>query len=125
MVGVEDHRTWFGNGLHYIRFMREGTSGISPTLSPELFTVLKKPHDRMGSYYELNIFIMNPDTNQNVCKSGCGCAHHWVGAVAVLLIGVSFLVAAFSPAWASANSYAWPILLIIAAAGKLCRCCRK
>ena len=48
-----------------------------------------------------------------------------VGAVAVILIGVAFLLNAFNVLSWSATSIIWPILLIIAAAGKLCRCCCK
>lgn len=69
---------------------------------------------------------MNPDNNANTCHScSCGCAHHWIGAVAIILIGVSFLLTAFGVYSESVNSIVWPILLIIAAAGKLCRCCCK
>ena len=46
-----------------------------------------------------------------------------VGPIAIILIGVAFLLNAFTIVSSYAVSIAWPILLIIAAAGKLCRCC--
>jgi hypothetical protein len=68
---------------------------------------------------------MNPQENSNTCGTGCGCNHHSVGAIAVILIAVSFLLTTFGVYSAYANSIIWPVLLIIAAAGKLCRCCKK
>ena len=68
---------------------------------------------------------MNSQENSQVCGTGCGCSHHKVGAIAVILIGVSFLLTAFGVYSESVNSIVWPILLIIAASGKLCRCCKK
>ena len=68
---------------------------------------------------------MNPENNGKVCGPGCRCAHHTVGAVAIILIGVAFLLEALNVLTVSATSIIWPILLIIAAAGKLCKCCSK
>ncbi|HEX7724332.1 MAG TPA: hypothetical protein VF438_01175 [Candidatus Paceibacterota bacterium] len=68
---------------------------------------------------------MNPQENSKTCCTGCGCGHHAVGAIAVILIGVSFLLATFHVYSEYVNGIIWPILLIIAAAGKLCRCCCK
>lgn len=65
---------------------------------------------------------MDQSNNGNVCSS-CKCGHHWVGPIAVILIGVAFLLEAFGVWGSSVTAIVWPILLIIAAAGKLCRCC--
>lgn len=60
-----------------------------------------------------------------MCETGCRCGHHTIGAVAVILIGVAFLLQTFGVFSAYVTSIIWPILLIIAAAGKLCKCCKK
>ena len=68
---------------------------------------------------------MDQPNNGNTCGTGCGCGHHRVGAIAVILIGVAFLLEALGVLTANATGIIWPILLIIAAAGKLCKCCGK
>jgi K+ transporter len=57
----------------------------------------------------------------NVCK----CPHHKVMPLAVLLIGVVFLLQAMGTVSAMFVMYAWPILLIVAVLPKLggCKCC--
>lgn len=71
---------------------------------------------------------MNPNNDTNngakVCDHcGCGCKHHVVGPIAIILIGVAVLLETFGVLSAYATNVIWPILLIIAASGKLCRCC--
>jgi len=69
---------------------------------------------------------MNPENNNGkTCGTGCGCNHHMVGGVAIILIGVAFLLETFGVLSAYATGIIWPILLIIYASGKLCRCCKK
>lgn len=73
---------------------------------------------------------MDTNTNNNAgscatCSgAGCGCGHHIVAPVAVILIGVSALLNVFGILTDNIHSIAWPILLIIAAGGKLCKCCK-
>ena len=68
---------------------------------------------------------MDSNNNGGTCEMRCGCGHHYVRPIAIILIGVAFLCQAFG--WLSMQvvAVAWPILLIIAACTKLCKCCKK
>lgn len=72
-----------------------------------------------------NIMDQNNNNSMHVCdSSGCRCTHHIVAPIAAILIGVAFILQAAGWLSPAVVSYAWPVLLIIAAAGKLCKCCR-
>lgn len=80
---------------------------------------------------ENNSKIMNPENNDKVCEGGghcggcCKCMHHSVAPIAVMLIGVAFLLQAFGVLQSNIVSMAWPVLLIVAASTKMCKCCGK
>lgn len=66
---------------------------------------------------------MNPQEAPKTC-SDCVCKCHKCAPVCIVLIGVAFLLQALG--WLSEGvvSYAWPILLILFGAGKMCKCCK-
>lgn len=67
---------------------------------------------------------MNENNTNNTCGGACGCGHHKVGPIAIILIGVAALLMAFNVLITPyVFGIVWPILLIVAAAGKLCKCC--
>lgn len=71
---------------------------------------------------------MNPNDNKNTCDCvGCGggCRCHLVAPIAVILIGIAFLLETFNVLSSNTVSIVWPILLIIAASTKMCGCCKK
>jgi len=70
-------------------------------------------------------------THSHQCQCGagkkCKCPHHKVAPIAIGLIGVVFLLEAFSIISPEITAIVWPILLIIAAGtkafGRRCSCC--
>ncbi len=67
------------------------------------------------------------DMGQGMSGKMCGCPHHKVGAGAVTLIGLLFLLNAMGSLDAASLSYAWPVLLMVAGLTKMfgggCKCC--
>lgn len=63
--------------------------------------------------------------DQKVCK----CPHHKVGPIVVILFAIAFLLGDFGTISWQVFNITWPILLIIAAASKMCgcgcKCCSK
>lgn len=59
----------------------------------------------------------------NVCR----CPHHKVMPVAIMLIGVTFILANLGVVDGMFVAWAWPVLLIIAFLPKLggCKCCAR
>ncbi len=68
---------------------------------------------------------MNHMNNASHCK----CSHHKVGAVLIVLFGLTFLLGAMGVVSGMFVSYAWPILLIVLGLTKLmggsCGCYAK
>lgn len=58
------------------------------------------------------------------CAMSCKCCCNIVAPVAVILIGVSALLNVFGAYDAYVHDIVWPVLLMVAAASKLCNCCR-
>jgi hypothetical protein len=60
-------------------------------------------------------------------KGCCGCMHHKLPMIMVLLVGVVFLAKAYGWVSASVVDIAWPIFVIVGALTKLmgskCKCC--
>lgn len=58
----------------------------------------------------------------------CGCPHHKVGPLLIVLIGITFLLGALGYVSAGAVAVTWPILLILIGAMKMskgmCGCCK-
>jgi hypothetical protein len=67
------------------------------------------------------------DMNQPGGSMGCKCPHHKVMPVAIILIGLAFLLETFNILSASSVAIIWPVLLIIIGAVKLggCKCCKQ
>lgn len=57
----------------------------------------------------------------------CKCPHHKVLGIALILIGLAFLLQDFGVLAASVVAIIWPILVIIVGAVKLggCKCCSR
>ena len=66
---------------------------------------------------------MNP--NNEGAKVCCKCGHHKIAPVAVMLFGFSFLLVNINVLSWYDFGIIWPLLLIAAASGKLCRCCHQ
>ena len=68
---------------------------------------------------------MNPDNNSGkVCGGDCKCKHHVVVPVAIMLIGVTFLLQALNILVdAHTAAIVWPVLLIVIGCTKMCKCC--
>jgi hypothetical protein len=58
---------------------------------------------------------------------GCKCPHHKVTPVAIILIGLAFLLGDWNILTMGAVALIWPVLLIIIGLVKLggCKCCKK
>ena len=67
--------------------------------------------------------------NKDMSMGGktCGCGHHKVLPILVILFGLDFLLASFSVVSMGFLGMTWPILVIIAGIVKLvkCGCCMK
>jgi hypothetical protein len=57
----------------------------------------------------------------------CGCPHHKVVPLCIILIGLAFLLQALGTLTASFVAMAWPVLLIVIGVMKMtkgmCKCC--
>ncbi len=65
---------------------------------------------------------MNPNEAPKTC---CPCKHHVIGPLAIILIGVAFLLSNLGVITGSVVGIIWPILVIIWGVGKMCKCCGK
>lgn len=58
----------------------------------------------------------------------CRCPHHMMGAIFVVLFGLTFLLQAMNVLSVGAVSYIWPSILILAGVSKMCAgmcsCCK-
>ncbi|MDE2037707.1 MAG: hypothetical protein KGI69_00575 [Patescibacteria group bacterium] len=63
----------------------------------------------------------NNTNGSNTCS--CKCGHHKLMPIAVMLIALDILLANFGVYSWYVATIIWPILLIVAASGKLCKCC--
>ena len=58
----------------------------------------------------------------------CGCAHHQMGPLLIVLIGVTFLLGALGYVSSAMVAVTWPILLILIGVMKMtrgmCKCCK-
>ena len=63
----------------------------------------------------------------NMNQGGCKCPHHKVVPVALILIGLGFLLQSLNILTASFVGLVWPILVIIIGFVKLggCKCCKQ
>lgn len=64
------------------------------------------------------------DNNQDMSKM-CKCNHHKMFSWLVVLFGLTFLLGDLNVLTAGAVSVIWPVLIIIAGVGKMCKCCHK
>ena len=57
----------------------------------------------------------------------CGCPHHKVFGIAVILLGLAFLLQALNVLAADTVAIVWPVLVIIVGFMKLgmCKCCNR
>jgi uncharacterized membrane protein len=62
------------------------------------------------------------------CK-GCGCGHHKIVPILIILLGLEFLLAQVNVLTWGFVGVTWPILVIIVGCMKLakgcCKCCKK
>ncbi len=64
------------------------------------------------------------DNNQEMPKT-CGVPHKKMFSWLVVLFGLIFLLGNLSILTPGAVSIIWPVLVIIAGFGKMCKCCQK
>jgi hypothetical protein len=67
--------------------------------------------------------------NGKTCGGKCGCGHHKVFPILVILFGLAFLLAQVNVLSWNFVGVTWPILVIIAGimklCGGMCKCCCK
>ncbi len=65
--------------------------------------------------------------NDQMNSSGCRCPHHSMIPLAVVAFGAVFLLGALNILTATAVSWLWPVIVILAGltklTGKRCSCC--
>ncbi len=60
------------------------------------------------------------ENNQDM--KGCRCGHHKMFGWLVVLFGLTFLLGAFNVLSAYVVGMIWPVLVIIAGCGMMCKC---
>jgi len=67
--------------------------------------------------------------NCGACGGHCGCMHHKIVPILIVLLGLEFLLAQVSVLSWNFVDVTWPILVMIAGIVKLfggsCKCCRR